>query len=130
MNFEIIDFHTHPFLRNDENICSHADYCNMNAENTIKDLKSIGISKICGSVIRRIDNPSWEDIKHLNDMALKLQEMYGDFYMVMNMMGMSMQAEMSMYMDNDRMYIRAIAEGEDSGWIDSTDGKSEPYKCI
>lgn len=48
------------------------------------------------------------------------KQMYGDFDMTMDMMGMSMPAEMSMYMDNDKMYVRTVAEGEDSGWIDST----------
>lgn len=50
------------------------------------------------------------------------KQMYGDFDMTMNMMGMSMPAEMSMYMENDKMYMRTVSEGEDSGWIDATEG--------
>ena len=53
MHYEIIDFHTHPFTDNATNICSHKEYCNMSAENTVPYLKSLGISKICGSVICR-----------------------------------------------------------------------------
>ena len=82
MKFEIIDFHTHPFLTDSENICSHKSYCDMSVENTVNDLKSIGISKICGSVIKLTNpkSPKWEDIKELNDIALKLRELYKDFY--------------------------------------------------
>jgi len=83
MSFEIIDFHTHPFLHCDGNICGYKDYSeNITAQDTINDLKSIGISKICGSVISPFDkeNYDWSSIEALNDIALELKEMYGDFY--------------------------------------------------
>lgn len=82
MNFEIIDFHTHPFIDNKNNICSHTEYCNMSAEGTIDVFKKLGVSKICGSVI---DNKTqyanyWQKIKANNDEALKLRDYYGGFY--------------------------------------------------
>ncbi len=83
--FEIIDFHTHPFMTRGTNICWHKDYCDMSPENTKRDLMALGISKICGSVIGdpegtvREDDP-WLRTKACNDEALRLRELYGDFY--------------------------------------------------
>ena len=86
MNYEIIDFHTHPFTDDATNICSHKEYCNMSAENTVTYLQGMGISKICGSVICRnlpdhapYKNP-WEMIVDSNNRALALREQYGEFY--------------------------------------------------
>lgn len=85
MEFEIIDFHTHPFLTSGTNICSHKDFCNMSAENTKRDLMNLGVSKICGSVIglpAGITNKdsAWKRIKACNDEALILKDMYDGFY--------------------------------------------------
>ena len=52
MDFEIIDFHTHPFFEDRQNICPHREYCGMSAEGTRRTMEGLGISKICGSVIR------------------------------------------------------------------------------
>ncbi len=86
LQYEIIDFHTHPFNDSATNICSHKAYLNMSAENTVDYLKGLGISKICGSVICRnipdvcqYDN-AWEMIMDSNNRALELQKQYGDFY--------------------------------------------------
>lgn len=79
MSFEIIDFHTHPFLSERTNICAHKDFCNMSAENTLNMFKTLGVSKICGSVIST-EKDSWDKIKANNDEVLKLKELYGDFY--------------------------------------------------
>ena len=83
MNFEIIDFHTHPFASRRTNICQHIDNCNMSAEETVNVFKKLGVSKICGSVISvRPDEKKndWNEIKRNNDEALELKELYGDFY--------------------------------------------------
>lgn len=81
MDFEIIDFHTHPFASNEFNICSHAKYADMSAGNTERDLKKLGISRICGSVIgKRKETVSWEDIRELNDKAMELADFYNGFY--------------------------------------------------
>lgn len=83
MEFEIIDFHTHPFATAETNICVHKDYCNMTADETIKVFKKLNVSKICGSVISiRPDEikSDWKEIKKNNDTALELKKVYGDFY--------------------------------------------------
>ena len=80
MAFEIIDFHTHPFLNSETNICAHKDYCNMSAGETINVFNKPGVSKICGSVIslRAPENRSdWKEIKRNNDIALELKNAYG-----------------------------------------------------
>lgn len=83
-NYEIIDFHTHPFP--DEgayNICKHAAYCGMGVENTREIFRGLGIAKICGSVISdRLDTDADDAAKmrRNNDVALRLRDRYGDFY--------------------------------------------------
>ncbi len=82
-NCEIIDFHTHPFLSDDTNICQHRDNCNMSAEGTRRDYAKLGITKICGSVIKKRDArlpTTWDYIRAVNDEALALADLYGDFY--------------------------------------------------
>lgn len=83
MSFEIIDFHTHPFLHPSQNICSHKEYCNMSADNTKKTFEKLGVSHICGSVLAevKVDGaPSWDKIQACNDAALKLRDHYKGFY--------------------------------------------------
>lgn len=83
MDFEIIDFHIHPFEDDKTNICSHIEYCNMSKENTLEVFRNLGVSKICGSVIETNppeDKSVWEKIKESNETALRLWEYYGDFY--------------------------------------------------
>ncbi len=85
IEYEIIDFHTHPFLSERTNICSHKEYCNMNVESTRTMLEGMGINKICGSVIGKTCRPEdkesiWQEIRACNDEALRLREIYGDFY--------------------------------------------------
>lgn len=83
MSFEIIDFHTHPFLERENNICSHTDNCNMSVDGTYELFSRLGVSKICGSVVscgRRENESAWDKIRRNNDTALKLREKYGDFY--------------------------------------------------
>ncbi len=81
MDFEIIDFHTHPFTEPVHNICAHKDFCHMGSEDTREVFASLKISKICGSVITTHTFPSqWQKIRQNNDIALQLRELYGDFY--------------------------------------------------
>lgn len=84
MNYEIIDFHTHPFVNSHSNICKYKDCCNMSVESTAETMKKLGVSKICGSVINssplQAGESRWDRIRSLNDEALKLNELYGDFY--------------------------------------------------
>ncbi len=78
---KIIDFHTHPFAEDAYNICRNIPYCNMSAENTEKDLRSIGVTHIMGSAIKgRTPVPDMAHIKEINDEALRLRDFYGGFY--------------------------------------------------
>jgi len=81
---KIIDFRTHPFIDDSTNICSHKAYCNMSAEVTEKSLKALGVVNICGSVIKMPvdrENNLWGQLADANNIALKLKEIYGDFYL-------------------------------------------------
>ena len=84
MKFETIDFHTHPFPSRKYNICNHIDWCNMSAENSEKTMQGLGVSKICGSVIRvgelKENETWWDRVRECNDAALELKKQYGDFY--------------------------------------------------
>ena len=83
MTFEIIDFHTHPFAKPFQNICAHKDFCDMGAAQTERDMRALGVSKICGSVLRYFGQRKptcWDDVHQANEDALKLRDFYGDFY--------------------------------------------------
>lgn len=81
MSFEIIDFHTHPFLTENENIAQHRKFCRMSAENTREIFSALGVSTICGSVIHaRNECKDWGLVKRMNDISLKLRDIYGSFY--------------------------------------------------
>jgi predicted TIM-barrel fold metal-dependent hydrolase len=84
-NFEIIDFHTHPFVDERNNICSHAAYCNMSMDGTKKIFDHLRVSHICGSVLtprayRGTYTNVWERILDENEIALKLRDYYQGFY--------------------------------------------------
>ena len=82
-DFEIIDFHTHPFSVNN-NICAYKKEIDMSGEDMIEVLRSCGISAMCGSVIQvddRNDYPTvFEKNKAANRAALELREKLGGFY--------------------------------------------------
>lgn len=83
MKFEIIDFHTHPFIEKENNICAYKDRYSMNTDTTVELFRTLGVSKICGGVIRWDPDTKeniWEKVRRNNDIALKLRELYGDFY--------------------------------------------------
>ena len=84
-NYEIIDFHTHPFGHGGVNICSHANYCDMSEENIIRDLTAVGISKICGSaLVRRSElaegSTEWMAVQASNRAALAIADDLHGFY--------------------------------------------------
>ena len=82
MDFEIIDFHAHPFPDHAHNICAHKDALSMTPDTIVEVYRALGISKVCGSVIQDGSNDDlWGKIKSNNDHALKLQALYGDFYL-------------------------------------------------
>jgi len=81
MSFEIIDFHTHPFIDAKNNICPHTDVVKMDADTTLETFKKLGVSKICGSVVDiHPADDMWAKVRACNDEALKLKQIYGDFY--------------------------------------------------
>ena len=83
MAYEIIDFHTHPFLRPENNICSHQCICNLQSGDILDEMRALGISKFCGSVIpkkQEEDKNVWDRLKRANDDALALREIFGDAY--------------------------------------------------
>lgn len=79
---EIIDFHTHPYINSEHNICRFKSSIHMSASECREYLEGIGISKICGSVVPTDDFKvqGFERIKARNDIMLALKELYGDFY--------------------------------------------------
>lgn len=83
MPYEIIDFHTHPFLRPENNICNHQSFCGIQSGDILGDMRALGISKFCGSVIprkRAEDQNVWDRLKRANDDALALREIFGTVY--------------------------------------------------
>jgi len=81
--FEIIDFHTHPFLNADSNICSHKESSEMTPGSTKALFEALGVSMIAGSVIGKRDRTepmTWDYIRKVNDEALRLSEEYRGFY--------------------------------------------------
>ena len=84
MDYKIIDFHTHPFLTNDQNICNHKAFIDMTPDTTRSKAEKLGIEKICGSVVQVPNEDQkkdiWGFIKGLNDTALKLRDYYKGFY--------------------------------------------------
>lgn len=92
LGFDIIDFHTHPFLYPADNICRYKDHCAMTPEGILPDLHAAGISKLCGSVIRKredvaaalgvgAEDLSWWDVVHAcNQEMLALRDLLGPAY--------------------------------------------------
>lgn len=83
-DFEIIDFHIHPFRDEKNNICSHKTYCGMSPEGAKKTFDGLGVSRVCGSVITMGKSVAgknvWERIQNDNRIALELRDYYDGFY--------------------------------------------------
>ena len=47
----IIDFHVHPYLTEEENLCMYREDFSLTAQEAVLDIKNAGISHICGSVL-------------------------------------------------------------------------------
>ena len=87
MKFEIIDFHTHPFPENVNNICSHKDVIDMDKNHILNLMDKHCISKFCGSVIStnrpktyQDGEREWTRIQNQNQIALFLQKYYKGRY--------------------------------------------------
>lgn len=83
MEFEIIDFHTHPYTSYGNNICGHKDIIKMDSDYTLNLLKDLGISKFCGSVVEKDPQNTMTPIEKMlkcNNTALELREYYKGCY--------------------------------------------------
>lgn len=69
----VIDFHTHPFIEEENNFCIHDKNIDF-----IADMDRAGINVFCGSVITRSE--SFYDIKKCNRDAIVLKKTFGDRY--------------------------------------------------
>ena len=79
MEFEVIDFHTHPFIRRENNICQHYLDFDMDMYKAKAMMQNFGVKHICGSVLSRVtplaENETWWDrICAFNNEALKLKK--------------------------------------------------------
>lgn len=79
MNYEIIDFHTHPFMKDKQNICKHNEYMKITPDSFKSYMETLGISRVCGSVVYSGNNSLEKMLENNND-ALALSKIYGDFY--------------------------------------------------
>lgn len=80
MNYEIIDFHTHPFLEQDAYLCHYKETLAMTPDMVLEDLEDAGIDIFCGSVICRGMDQGFDRIRQCNEEAIKLRERYGERY--------------------------------------------------
>lgn len=86
IDYEIIDFHTHPFTDKATNISDHKEYCGFSGEDPFGYMKGLGITQMCGSVLCRniggvaIYDNEWDMIAESNRRALALRDQYSDFY--------------------------------------------------
>lgn len=79
----IIDFHTHPYLEQIENLCMYKEDFQLSPQEAQEDLRRAGINMICGSVLNQ--NPychgqGFAQLRELNEKALLIKKLYGDFY--------------------------------------------------
>ena len=80
---KIIDFHTHPYLEQTENLCLYQEAFQLSPKEAKEDLEKAGIHKICGSVLTRKPynhELGLSQILELNQKALLLKKFYGEFY--------------------------------------------------
>ena len=81
---EIIDFHTHPWLRDEDDICYYRDKTGNPAETFRSELLACGITRAVGAPIVRRKMTSTEEYVagsfQANDDALALRDQLGDFY--------------------------------------------------
>ena len=83
MNFDIIDFHTHPFTEKKDTPSKYAEDYVMTTEEIESTMRKVGINRICGSVIETYESEyknEWEKIKACNEKALKLRDYFKGFY--------------------------------------------------
>ena len=84
MDFEIIDFHTHPYRYNYQSVCVHEKAVKASPEETLRIMQKNGVSKFCGTVLSHdfsfTKETVWERLKQYNDDALYLKDYYKGAY--------------------------------------------------
>ena len=76
--YEIIDCHVHPFLSKNTNFEFFSS--SSNADKFVEILKRAGISRVCGSVVKRLEKSTFKDVRKLNNEAFRFRDRYPDFY--------------------------------------------------
>ncbi len=76
---EIIDFHTHPLVGTDANLCHFKEAVGNSEATTLSDMQRAGISRFCGSVIFRDSDPVTL-LERTNTEALALRDRMGGAY--------------------------------------------------
>lgn len=77
-NFEIIDCHVHPFLSPETNT---EWFCKSKTpDDFVEILKRSGISRACGSAIKRLEKSDFSNVRELNKEALEFRDRYPDFF--------------------------------------------------
>lgn len=79
-DIKIIDFHTHPYLSEEDFYCFYPDSFKPSARQCIEDAKRAGISHICGSVIMKKKYGGFGYIKECNDRAHEIKKQLGEAY--------------------------------------------------
>lgn len=75
--FEIVDFHTHPYLCPEQSLCMYEQTVPETTEEMDRQLRAFGVDRICGSVLRK----DWKfSMEELNGAALRLREKLGERY--------------------------------------------------
>lgn len=78
MDFEVIDCHVHPFLSEETHISSFG--APVDSGNFVSEMKRAGVSRCCGSVIRRLVKPEFEEVRRLNREALEFRRLNPGFF--------------------------------------------------
>jgi predicted TIM-barrel fold metal-dependent hydrolase len=74
---DIVDCHVHPFATPESNCGGFAK--GMTPDDFVAELRRCGVTRCCGSVIRRLSAPTIDDIRALNREALALRDRFPDF---------------------------------------------------
>lgn len=84
MDYEIIDFHTHPYKDVDDCTSVHKAYIKKSLDETLRIMDDNGVSKFCGTVISHAipkdKEEAWKLFKKFNDDALFLKDYYKGRY--------------------------------------------------
>lgn len=79
----VIDFHTHPYLSQEDFMSFYPDCFAPSPAQCRRDLERAGISRICGSVLLRRPYSREEGFAYIHECnlrALRLRDLLGDFY--------------------------------------------------